>query len=187
MSVKVIPLGSGKCSEFGGPNDDGVGRLEPLSCVGLGDLSEDWFGRCFGPISTGFGLARTLKPASFYCAMRWAYGTFEGQPGEILPGVSRSSVRRALLAVTNAEGKTIFVQAVDWGPNPDTDRLIDLSPGAMAALDLATNDLVSVDAILPDGVSANSRPQDIGSKGEQGAPGVQPSGQAAAPGSKEAS
>lgn len=153
MSTQIVPLGLGKCSDFGGPDDEGVAPLEGLALVSLQDLNEWWFARCFLPPRPHVGAARTLNPASFYCAMRWAYGDGDGLGnGEILPGVPASVIRRAVFSVS-AGGRKIFVQAVDWGPNRHTGRLIDLSPGEVQALGVGTDDLVSVEAILPGGIS----------------------------------
>ncbi len=82
MSSRIVPLGTGKCSDFGGPDDQGVGPLEGLALVSLQDLT----------------------------------------------GVPASVIRRALF-------------------------VIDLSPGALAALGCETDDLVTVEAILPGGLS----------------------------------
>jgi rare lipoprotein A (peptidoglycan hydrolase) len=77
-----------------------------------------------------------LNPQAFYCAMRWDYSA-----------TSRAFLRRASVRVTNPQnGKSIAVRPADWGPNAHTNRLIDLSPGALAALDAATDDIVHVEA-----------------------------------------
>lgn len=153
MSVQVIPLGTGKCSTFGGPNDEGVSLSEPLALVNFFDLMDPWFARNFLPPRPHIGMARSLNPKAFYCAMRFAYGTDpEGNRGEILPGFTRDQVRRLVIAVS-AKGKTVFLQPLDWGPNRETGRLIDLSPQALVVLDLNTDDPVDVAAIVPGGVA----------------------------------
>lgn len=142
-------LGTGKCSSFGGPKDTGVGQWEPLSAVSTSDLSEYWFNRLFLPQAQWdhkAGLARNLNPNALYCAMRWSYGAFEGKYGEILCGFTREQIRRSLFKVS-ANGKSVYVQAADWGPNPDTDRLIDLSPGALAYLGMKTDYTVTVELV----------------------------------------
>ena len=146
MIPLLIPLGTGKCSTFGGMADKGVGTKEELSCVGISDFSEWWFRRIFlapGDYSSAYGPARNLDPAAFYCACRWAYGSFGGVQGEILPGYTREQVRRGVVIVS-ANGKNVACQAADFGPNPDTKRLIDLSPGAATALGVKTDDTVTV-------------------------------------------
>jgi len=143
----MISLGIGKCSSFGGPHDLGVAPQEGLGLVEPRDLQEWWFDRCFfvGTAYDGsMGLARNLNPDAFYCAMRWAYGSFDHVQGEILAGYTAEQIRRSLFRVGFA-GKFIYVQAVDWGPNLHTGRLIDLSPGCLQALGIRTDDIVSVD------------------------------------------
>lgn len=143
----MIPLGSGKCSSFGGPQDTGVGPQEGLSCIDPVNLNEWWFRRVFvAPEAwdNTKGLARNLDPNAFYCAMRWEYASFEGIQGEILPGLSREQIRRGLVRITFA-GKSLFAQPSDFGPNLDTGRLIDLSPGCLLALGARTDDVVSIE------------------------------------------
>jgi len=139
--MKTIPLGTGKVSWFGGPADTGVGPQEALSAIDPADLNEWWFRRIFlsaGRYDNGKGLARNLDPNAYYCAMRFAYGSFAGVPGEILPGLTREQVRRGIFLV-EANGKAVPAQAADWGPNTDTGRLIDCSPGLLKALGLTTD------------------------------------------------
>lgn len=140
------PLGAGKCSWFGGVNDGGVGQLEGLSLVDPSDLAEWWFGRCFLQGENRIkneGLARNLDPSAFYLAMRFAYSSFSGIRGEILSGYSRDQIRRGLFKITFKE-RSIYAQATDWGPNLDTGRFVDLSPGALAVLGANTDDVVNV-------------------------------------------
>lgn len=147
----TIPLGSGKCSYFGGPMDTGVGTQEGLSLIDSSDLTEWWFRRLFampGAYDNGKGLARNLNPSALYCAMRFDYGSFAGVRGEILVGVPREQVRRSIFVIS-VNGKRCFAQAADWGPNTDTGRLIDLSPGVCKAIGVGTDDIVTVDALLP--------------------------------------
>ena len=134
---------TGKCSSFGGPDDMGVGRQEGLGLIKQSDLNEWWFSRLFLDDVGDFGLARSLNPKAFYCAMRFAYGSFGGVQGEILPGYSCDQIRRGLFVVT-FNGKSIFVQAADWGPNLDTGRLIDCSPGVLNTLGAVTDSVVNV-------------------------------------------
>jgi hypothetical protein len=143
-------LGTGKCSSFGGPNDMGVGPKEELSCIDLVDLSEWWFDRIFLASSEwddSKGPARNLNPRTYYCAMRWGYGSFGGVQGEILPNLSREQIRWSLFRITAASGASRIVQAADWGPNTDTGRLIDLSPQVLTDLKIQTNDPVTVELL----------------------------------------
>lgn len=139
--MNIIPLGSGKCSYFGGAADTDVGPSEGLGLIEQSDLSEWWFRRLFVSAvqwDNRMGLARNLNPNAYYCAMRFAYASFAGVQGEILPGYSREQIRRGLIFVT-ANGITIPMSPVDWGPNTDTGRLIDLSPGGCKALRVSTD------------------------------------------------
>lgn len=149
--MNIIPLGTGKCSNFGGPSDTGVGPQEGLSLIEIPDTTEWWFRRIFlnpGLWDSGKNLARNLNPMAFYLAMRFAYSTFGGVKGEILPGYNREQVRRGLFIVQSSHG-LIFAQAADWGPNTDTGRLVDLSPGACKAIGVTTDDEVMVSFIPP--------------------------------------
>lgn len=148
MSTQIINLGTGRCSDFGGPNDGGVGPEEGLALVEVDDFAEHWFGRNFLPLQQGVGLARSLNPSAYYCAMRWAFARFEGQQGEILFGKTREQIRRIIIKATAANGNFVFLQPLDFGPGPRTGRLIDISPGGMAHLGINTDDLVSVEAIV---------------------------------------
>jgi hypothetical protein len=152
--VKLIPLGSGPCSCFGGPNDAGVGAQEGLALVSLTDIGDAWFARLFGPINPRLGAARNLNPKAFYCAMAWAYGDGDGmgKPGSVLPGYSRDAIRRMIIAV-QANGLTTFLQPADWGPDRRTGRLIDSSPAGLAAIRANTDDIVSCTALVPEGLS----------------------------------
>jgi hypothetical protein len=135
---------TGRCSWFGGPNDQGVGANEGLALVERADLQEWWFSRCFA-LQPGFGLARGLNPNAYYCAMVWDYSQY---PREV--------IRRSIVRVS-ANGKSVLAQPVDFGPGDgsivdgqqteNTGRLIDLSPGILAELGLQTDDEVTVDLI----------------------------------------
>lgn len=107
----------GKCSWFGGPNDTGVGPLE------RGAISHE--------------VLRELDPNGFYCAMRFNYGE-DTEAGIIFWRAARLLVRNP------ANGVSVVVRPIDWGPNPDTGRIIDLSPGAISGLRAQTDDLVEV-------------------------------------------
>jgi hypothetical protein len=76
------------------------------------------------------GLARRLNPAKFYVACRWDYDV-----------TSRSFLRNTVALVQSVgTGQVEKARPVDWGPNPRTGRVADLSPGLAAALQLETND-----------------------------------------------
>jgi len=133
---------SGKCSYFGGPADTGMTPSEGLAFIEEIDLSKWWFSHLFlGSRPEGLGLGRSLNPEAYYCAMRC--NTDSGPAGR------RDELRKAIVIVTNAYGVSMPCRLVDWGPNARTNRIIDLSPGMMKALSLNTDDLVSVDVIVP--------------------------------------
>lgn len=150
--MNIIPIGTGKCSNFGGEADTGVAPDEGLALIQQTDLSSWWFRRLFVSAAqwdNSKGLARNLNPNAFYCAMRWAYGSFAGVQGEILQGVEVGVIKHACLIIVEVQGAApIFCQPADFGPNLDTGRLIDLSPGACKALGVSTDDEVTVSAIF---------------------------------------
>jgi hypothetical protein len=127
-------------STFGGPHDTGVARDEGLALIDRDDLlNEWWFRRLFLPYQPDLttGLARRLNPEAFYIAMRWGDR-----------GVGRETARRAIFKLTNPiTEKHIFAQAADFGPAVRTKRLVDMSPGAAEALELKTDDIVTVEMI----------------------------------------
>lgn len=140
---------TGKASTFGGPDDTGVGDAEGLSCIDVSDLGTWWFRRIFlTPASwdNSKGLARNLDPNALYCAMRWGYGSFGGVAGEIAVGLTRAQVRASLIKLS-ANGKVVFLQPADWGPNTDTGRLIDCSPAGLSLLNCQTDDTVTAEII----------------------------------------
>jgi len=146
---------TGKVSWFGGPDDKGVAPDEGLA---LYERSEA--GKIAGFLlpeqpAASTGLARQLDPSSLYIACRWDYGQ-----------TPRAFLQAANVRVT-ANGKTIVCRPVDWGPNVNTRRIADLSPGALKALGLKTDDAATVTYPLP--VSGISN-QGSGIKTETGEP-----------------
>jgi hypothetical protein len=125
----------GRCSWFGGPDDDGVSSSEGLAFLyEVSDaphlfLSEQ-------PPNTS-GLARRLDPDTLYIACRWPYE--EGVPKEML----RDQTRKALV---RANGREILCYPADWGPHEQETggRVADLSPKAMEILGLMTDDTCEV-------------------------------------------
>ena len=131
---------TGKMSWFGGPLDYGVAPDEGLALIEPDDLKDyGRFGYLFLPAQPPetTGLARRLNPSCFYLAMRWNYAQF---PREVL--------RRSKVTL-KANGRSVCAAPVDWGPNDDTGRIADLSPGAAAALGLVTDDVVTCNLCLP--------------------------------------
>lgn len=156
--VALGRLEQGKMSTFGGPKDKGDriygqayvdGDETPLAVyqrhptlVHMGLLREeikdieeyptvtDWKGR-LKRADTSW----CLNPDSFYCAMRWRStgGKFYRNDGNPRVVVWNESNRKAVVCLRT-----------DWGPHVRTGRLIDLSPGAEAALEIQTDDVVRV-------------------------------------------
>jgi hypothetical protein len=130
----------GKCSWFGGPDDKGVKPSEGLALIARGDLPK-FKGIFLAKQPTGTtGLARRLDPAALYVACRWDY---RRTTREYLQGVTVG------VSDSRHPDKVIQCRPVDWGPNARTKRIADLSPGAMRALGIETNDAVRVAVPLP--------------------------------------
>ncbi len=134
LGVAVEPLGrvasldgrpfvAGKCSWFGGPRDFVVGSTETGAITGerLRSLNT--------PLDpTAADLAS--RPEDFYyVAMRWDY-----RPN------GRTFWRTVRILVVNPRtGKAVVVRPVDWGPHIKAGRTVDLSPQAIRALGLSTD------------------------------------------------
>lgn len=145
---------TGKCSTFGGPKDTGVGPHEDLALYEAGNLKSAPAGLFLAQQPPGTsGTARRLNPEAMYCAMRWAYApamesTLKPGLGVCLPvTTSRAWLLQHPVLVSNPKRpdlKPIKVYGCDWGPNSDTGRIIDLSPGLAAALQVETDGQVTV-------------------------------------------
>jgi N-acetylmuramoyl-L-alanine amidase len=122
----------GKCSWFGGPDDDGVAPDEGLAFIYEVDQAPHLFLDEQPPGTTG--LARRLDPKEFYVACRWDYDV---TPKSMLADPT-------IQATIIAKGKELRAWPADWGPHEQTDRVADLSPGLMEALGLETDDQVEV-------------------------------------------
>jgi N-acetylmuramoyl-L-alanine amidase len=122
----------GKVSWFGGPNDDGVAPDEGLAFIYDVDTAPHLF-LSYQPQGTT-GLARRLNPQAYYIATRWDYG--ETPPPVLLEEMA--------LVTAPKTGRSIKVYPADWGPHEDTGRVADISPGAMEALGIQTDDEVEV-------------------------------------------
>lgn len=123
---------AGDCSWFGGPDDDGVSPSEGLAFLYQVADAPDLFLPQQPPGTTG--LARRLDPETFYVACRWDYSI---TPKDMLRDQS-------LKALVRANGKEFLARPADWGPNENTHRAADLSPGLMEALGLDTDDPVEI-------------------------------------------
>jgi N-acetylmuramoyl-L-alanine amidase len=123
---------TGKCSWFGGPNDMGVTPDEGLAFIFSVDQAPQLFLDKQPPGTTG--LARRLDPETFYIACRWNYDK-----------TSKEDLLNLMVVVEAPKtGKRCLAYPADWGPNENTGRLADLSPGLMEALGIGTDDEVTV-------------------------------------------
>jgi hypothetical protein len=126
----------GKCSWFGGPDDyasGGVSETEGLAFIFEVSQAPDLF--LDGATEA---LARLLDPAEFYIAMRWDYSE-----------ISKEDLLRTICLVRSPEtGKSFWARPADWGPGIE-ERLCDISPGLMEALEVETDQEVEVVVIPP--------------------------------------
>jgi hypothetical protein len=136
---------SGRCSWFGGPNDTGVAPDEGLAFIYKVEDAPQLFLPSQPPGTTG--LARRLDPDVFYVACRWDYNA---TPKDMLADEETQ-------ALVRAGDKEFLAWPADWGPNQNTGRVADLSPGLLAALGLETDDTVEV--IYPAPVQPQPEPE----------------------------
>ena len=109
---------------------EGLALFEPA------DLNDPRYSYLFlsAPPPGTSGLGRRLDPTKYYLACRWDYSQ-----------TPRALLRDSVATVLNPQnGRSVSARPVDWGPNPDTNRVADLSPGAAGALGLNTDDFVTV-------------------------------------------
>ncbi len=124
-------------SVFGGPNDTGVKPNEPVAIWDKWnqDLAQGLFLKVQPPGTTG--LARRLDPDSFYIAMRWIYTE------------TPKATLQASWVICRANGRFAWARCADWGPNVNTGRVADLSPGLASYLKLQTDDVASFELWTP--------------------------------------
>lgn len=134
----------GKCSWFGGPDDQGVAPDEGLAFIYDYDDAPELFLDQQPPGTTG--LARRLDPATFYIATRWDYD--ETSKSELL------DVTVAVRAIRT--GRMALAKPADWGPHQDTGRIADISPGLMDELGIETDDEVEIVFPATEGVEPMS-------------------------------
>jgi N-acetylmuramoyl-L-alanine amidase len=134
MRPRVAPLlqVSGRCSWFGGPDDMGVAPDEGLAFIYDYHARPDLF-LAQQPAGTT-GLARRLNPDVYYVACRWDYAK---TPKEMLAG-------KGAQALVRTSRRAQLAWPADWGPHGQTQRVADLSPGLMDALEIVTDDPVEV-------------------------------------------
>ena len=122
----------GTVSWFGGPSDSGVAPDEALAFIYEVEDAPHLF-LPFQPEDTT-GLARRLNPNIHYIACRWDY--------DVTPrGMLLNEV--ALVRSTKT-GIAMRAFPADWGPNANTGRVADISPGLMQDLGIETDDEVEV-------------------------------------------
>ena len=137
LDPALLPASSGKVGVFGGPKDRGIKPDDKLALP---------TGRHFT-----FERVRSLNPKSFYCAMRWDYHVLGKSIGE----GQRWWANKKLLITNPANGTSVVVRAVDFGPPESTGLAIAVSPGAAEALGVNVGDDVEIafaDPRLPMGV-----------------------------------
>jgi len=125
----------GKMSTFGGPEDGGMDPIEGLAIFETPEEAEKHGAAdFFMPASEAGveGLGRRLRVEKLYVACRWNYHE-----------TSRHFLQDAVAHVS-ANGRTVLMRPMDWGPNENTGRVADLSPAGAEALGLSTNDICEV-------------------------------------------
>ena len=123
---------TGPVSWFGGPDDDGVAPNEGLAFISDIDQKPELF-LPYQPEGTS-GLARRLNPNIHYIACRWDYDK-----------TPKATLLETIALVRNPRtGVALTAFPADWGPNENTGRVADISPGLMDDLDLTTDDEVEV-------------------------------------------
>lgn len=127
----VLFQAKGKVSWFGGPSDTGVSPSEGLAFIYEYSARPDLFLSVQPPGTTG--LARRLNPDVYYVACRWDYSK-----------TPKSMLAARRLAEVRGGGRTIYAFPADWGPNENTGRVADISPGLMQALGIKTDDEIEV-------------------------------------------
>jgi hypothetical protein len=125
----------GTCSYFGGPDDvTGMTDDEGLAFIYEVQDAPHLFLPEGTPGTEGMGLARRLNPYVPYVACRWDYDE-----------TSKEFLLEHMALVKSTKNGT-FIKAfpADWGPNENTGRVADLSPGLMDYLGIETDDEVEV-------------------------------------------
>jgi len=131
---------SGKMSTFGGPDDHGVTPSEGLALYDDVETAPTGLFLDTQPSETT-GLARRLNPDSNYLACRWDYSV-----------TPRIFLQQSVVKVS-AKGKSVDAHPADWGPNIETGRVADLSPGVARALGLKTDDNCTLEIPIPAGAA----------------------------------
>ena len=134
IPMEVIVTDVGRCSWFGGPDDEGVDPDEGLAFFYDYLDAPHLFLPEQPPGTTG--LARRLDPNKPYVACRWDY--------EVTPKSMLQDPRLRALVRAPKTGKQAMAWPADWGPAETTNRIADLSPGLMEALGIETDDVIEI-------------------------------------------
>jgi N-acetylmuramoyl-L-alanine amidase len=125
---------TGKVSQFGGPEDEGVSDDEGLAFISDVMDAPHLFLPEDTPGTEGMGLARRLNPFVHYIACRWNYDK-----------ISKPELLETVVSVRALKtGMMLTAFPADWGPHESTGRIADISPGLMADLGITTDDEVEV-------------------------------------------
>ena len=134
LGVSTEPYGSlfqyegrdyvrGTVSHFGGPNDTGVSSTE------TGAITGERLRSLNSPLNASDATIATRPEDFYFIAMRWDY-----------TGHGRNFwVNARILVVNPANGVKVVLRPVDWGPNTNTRRILDISPEAISDLGASTD------------------------------------------------
>lgn len=125
----------GKMSTFGGPRDGGMDPIEGLAIFETSEEAQahgaaDFFMTAMEAGADGLG--RRLRVEKLYIACRWNYHE-----------TTRHFLQDAVAHVS-ANGRTVVMRPMDWGPNENTGRVADMSPAGAEALGLSTDNTCEV-------------------------------------------
>ncbi|HEY6332388.1 MAG TPA: hypothetical protein VI756_23890 [Blastocatellia bacterium] len=121
-----LPASRGTASIFGGPKDH---SRKP----------DDKLGLPTGP-HFQYERVRNLNPKAFYCSMRWEYrqGHLSAEEGK------RWWANKKILVTNPANGASVVVKAIDYGPHENTGHAVGLSPAAADALGIEAGNEVEI-------------------------------------------
>lgn len=123
----------GKCSEFGGPSDEGMSITEGLSIYEHHEADSRldlFYHRGNNP---NIGTSKRLRPESLYFAYRFPLD----------PRPDRKTLQKTQFLFRNpANGIYCVAWLADWGPHVDTGRVFDVSPGVATTLRVETDQLI---------------------------------------------
>lgn len=120
----------GKCSEFGGPSDEGMSITEGLSIYEHHEADNRldlFYHRGNNP---NIGTSKRLRPESLYFAYRFPLD----------PRPDRKTLQNTQFIFRNpANGHCCVAWLCDWGPAEWTKRVFDVSPGVAVSLGIQTD------------------------------------------------